>query len=422
MSAAEDQKQILQGALSQALAALQGLDEEQRAAVPADALAQLEQVVSYAQLVVERTSPELISTTAHAALNGAVAPIAADPLTCLASPQAHADAVINSLSGFPAAQDRDVEQTAEQVIAGFESAASERIAALHGRATSLEGELATLSDSIASESTRLNSEIETAGTTLKTTVESLATTAQASVDTLITNLQAKVTEFEGILTTQRAALDEVRATQSEAFSTSQGERATAFQEELTRAREELSELDRNAHAEVGSRVDESDDGGRRLKLVGAIGLAGTAERYGKQAEGIEEGRRLTRLTTSFWRSAPCNGDHRSERRSSDQWHGTAAKLAVSAVFGVLPRYWGAVGRHRARGSELREPFSSSYRPSAPSSSHLDKISRTSNGADDAQNVAISGATRSPGRDGLRTAWADRVRPQARAAEASSPAS
>jgi hypothetical protein len=355
MSAAEGQKQILQAALVQAIGAMQGLNEEQRAAVPTEALTQLEQVVSYAQLVVERTRPELISTTAHGSLNAAVAPIAADPLTCLASPQAHADAVINALSAFPISRGRGLEQVAQGVIGEFEKAASERIAALQQRVVDLGGQLETLSASIATESARLGTEIETAGTTLKTTVETLATTAQTSVDTLVNNLHAKVTEFEGVLTAQRAALDEVRATQSEQFSTSQGERATAFQQEIARAREELTNLDERARDEVETRVAEirrmEDDAS---KLVGAIGLAGTAERYGEEAKAQKKVADWTRGATVLLAIGAVVMAIVAATNGADKWHGIAAKLAVSAVFGGLATYMGKQSaRHRAREERAR---------------------------------------------------------------------
>jgi hypothetical protein len=191
---------------------------------------------------------------------------------------------------------------------------------------------------------------------LQTTVETLATTAQASVDTLMASVQTKITEFDAVLAAQRQAIEEARAAQSETFSTSQGERATAFQEEITRAREELTNLDKQSREEVEARVAEI----RRMEkdasdLVGAIGLAGTAERYGEEAVAQKKIANGTRLATvALAVGAVVMAIVAATAGSSDKWHGVVAKLAVSAVFGGLATYMGKQSaRHRAREERAR---------------------------------------------------------------------
>jgi hypothetical protein len=354
MSAAEDQKQALQAVLAQALGALQGLSDEQRAVAP-DGASLLERVISYAQLVVERTDPDLISTPANGALQTAVTPVIADPATTSTTAQTSADAVLVTLSAFPAAQSRDIEQVAQAALGSFEKSASERIAALHAQATKAESELAALASSITAESDRLRGEIETAGTTLQTTVQTLATTAQTSVDTLIAGVQAKVTEFDTAIAAQRQAIEESRASQTEAFSTSQGERAALFQEEFKKVREEMTDLSTSSGQEVESRVGEI----RRMEeesaaLVGAIGLAGTAERYGEEAKAQKKVADLMRgLTVLFAVGAVVTAGIAASHKS-DQWQAITGKLAVSAVLGGLATYTGKQsGRHRVREERAR---------------------------------------------------------------------
>jgi hypothetical protein len=344
MSAAE-QKETLQQLVGAALGALHGLDEDQRAVDP-DAFALLERVVSHARLVVDQTAPELIATSAAANLTNAITPIATDPVTASASASAqiHADTVLGTLGAFPAAQGRDIEQAAGEVLASFERSAGERLAAFHAQATDAESQLATLSTAITDESARLTTEISSAAATVQATVDALATAAQATFDGLVAQVQ-----------TQRQMVEDTQATQNESFSTSQGERATAFQDELTKIRTELAELQESAQTEVESRVEEI----RRMEreaggLAGSIALAGTADRYKDEAEAQKKVADFMRVLTFAFAIGAVVMAIVAATHKSGEWNSVGAKLAVSVVFGGLATYTGKQSqRHRTREERAR---------------------------------------------------------------------
>lgn len=354
MSATEGQKQALQAAAGQALDALRGLNEEQRAQVEEGARL-LEQVLVYAQLVVKRTRSSLISREVANDLTAAASAVAANPVSAASNGQDHADSLLGALAGLPAARGRDLEQAAHEALTGFAEAAEARLGSLLQHAADADAQLSALRTAVADESARLRGEIETAAATLQTTVETLATTAQASVDSTVATIQTKAAEFDSVLTTQRQAVEELRASQSEAFETSQGERAATFQGEFAKIREELAGLRQSAAAEVEARVEEI----RRMEreaggLAGSIALAGTADRYGEEAKAQKVVADRLRLLTFAFAVAAVGMAVWAATHETGEWRLIAAKLAVSAVLGGLATYTGKQSaRHRVREERAR---------------------------------------------------------------------
>lgn len=318
MTDSDDRRERLRVAIAGAQQALDGLSEESIDEVTAAGRERLRHVLAYAQLVGAATDPLLITDTAINELEAAASTISADPQAAAQSPDAYATRVIDATLRLPVAQGRDIEQSLRDTAATFERNASERLEALGQRHAEIDKKLDE---------------------------------ADAKADAI----QQRIAELETSLTANRTELDTMLQRHSGEFTAAQEARATEFQGELHSVRDALNEFQETARKEVESHVAEI----RRMEeesaaLVGAIGLAGTAERYGEEVEQQRAAADRMRLLTIVLALgalvvglyAAFVGDHEAAT--------VISKLAVTAVLGGLAAYTASQsGRHRRREERAR---------------------------------------------------------------------
>jgi predicted nucleic acid-binding Zn-ribbon protein len=116
-------------------------------------------------------------------------------------------------------------------------------------------------------------------------VEKSRASVSAEIAELAAGFERKLTEFERTLVTERAAIEQARTSQAQDYRDAQAQRDTDFKAALDAAHDEMGQLITESANEVHERVEEI----RRMEressaLVGAIGLAGTAERYREEVE------------------------------------------------------------------------------------------------------------------------------------------
>jgi myosin heavy subunit len=336
MSDVNERRERLQIALRAAGEALGGLTQAERDSAPGSAEL-LERVVAYAQIVVEQTDDEVITDAALSGIESHANTIASSPSSAIANSRANADPILTSVATLPLARDRDVAQAVKEIVANLQRSATHRLNALEAEAQSK------------------RSEIETALTELRATVDSMSETTKAEIETSSAGFQSKLADFESTLSTQRQSLDQMVTRHSETFSETQEERATAFQAEITKTREQIAAMIKESSAEVEQHVAEI----RRMEdessgLVHSIGLGGTAERYGDEAKDQKKVADQLRLATIALALGAVVMAVFAVVHQSDKTSTVLAKLGVSAVFGALATYTGRQsGRHRVREERAR---------------------------------------------------------------------
>jgi hypothetical protein len=336
MSEVNERTERLHAALGLAAEALGSLTDEQRAAASGGAEL-LERVVAYAQVVVSQTDGDLVTDGAFSAIESGATGISNDPVTTAGSARTYADALLSPLTTFPAARDRDVEQSVKEIAANFQRSTSKRLNALEteiaSKRAAVERSLAQLRESVGKEATELGTRID---------VETAA-------------LQTKLDEFETTLTAQRQAISQALERQSETFSQAQEERSESFQAEIANSKEELTSMLNDAGIDVEARVREI----RRMEeessgLVHSIGLGGTAERFGEEWDSQRKVADKLRTLTILLALAAVAMAVFAVVRDVEDTSAVLAKLGVSLVLGALATYTARQsGRHRAREERAR---------------------------------------------------------------------
>jgi VIT1/CCC1 family predicted Fe2+/Mn2+ transporter len=332
MTERDDRFNSIRGHVQDAHDKLHLLDEAQREAHAAE-LTRLEEVIAYAALVLDATDPNLISTSAFTAIQSAASNISGNPLAALQSGGAQADALLDAIALLPSARGRDMEQQAKDAAATFQRSASQRLSSVDSRLGGVRRRLETL----------------------EAAVDARATELQQQIEQRAAGFEPRVAEAEQTVVTQRQAFDQLMTQQSSAFTKWQEERSAEFQEALEGFRTELARTEHETAREVEERVSEI----RRMEhesaqLVGAIGLAGTAERYSEEArEQCRVANRFRTLTIIFALAAVAVAIVAAVREEQSA-EALAAKLAVSLILAGLAAYSARQsGRHRAREEHSR---------------------------------------------------------------------
>jgi hypothetical protein len=361
MSEHEERFENIRGHVKDAHDELHALDEEARQPYKAE-LERLDKVIAYAALVLDGTDPELISVNVHTAVEAAASAISDNPLTALQTAEAYGNALLDAVAQLPAARDRDIEQQVKDAAANFQRAASNRLNTLKSEFDTAREELAALSAAITKGKADVGTEI----------------------DAQTTEFAAKLTELEGTITTQRLALDDLMTQQSKAFTTSQEENATAFNEATEQFEKRLAAIHQQAQDEVDERVAEI----RRMEkessqLVGAIGLAGTAERYSVEAK---EQRKAANWFVFLAGLVAVLAVVAAARASFDEDQSNQVligKLTVSFILAGLSAYFARqAGRHRRREEYARSlqldltAFSPFIEPLSPEQQEEERVIMT----------------------------------------------
>jgi hypothetical protein len=311
---------------------LHALDEAERKPYQSE-LKRLDEVIAYAAVVLDATDAELLSTNAFQAIRTAASNISNHALSALQNAESYGDGLLDAIALLPVARGREVEQQVKEAAANFQRAAKQRLRAFEEDVKKARKELADLSPTIDARSAEIKAVIEN--------------------ETKV--FEAKLADFETAIATHQQALDEQLTRQSQAFTEAQEERAGGFQEVVERAQGQLHQIHQQAQDEVEAHVAEirrmEEDSAR---LVGAIGLAGTAERYSEEARDQNKTANTFRwlavlVALGAVAMAVIASLHHDQTTQS-----LTAKLAVSALLGGLSAYLARQsGRHRRREEHAR---------------------------------------------------------------------
>lgn len=299
-----------------AISALQGLDETQRAQRPED-LERLEQVLAYTGVVLSQTDAALLTDALHQQLANRFGEIKNNPEATAANPEASSTELLTATSQLPPATGRVLDQEMREAAATFKRSASQRLNGLRSEIDAAEQSL-----------NEAQSAFETRGAEI-----------ESSVATRSTEFETKLSEIESSANAARQRVDEISASQEQAFERESEERkATADKalNDLTSSGEErvqqvlvaLEQMKRDAEG-----------------LLGAVGEATTANHFGNDAKrqfwtfvafiALTALAACGAVAIGIW--AASQPDIPAER--------FAGKLAVSGVLGTLAAYFARQAGH-----------------------------------------------------------------------------
>jgi hypothetical protein len=247
-----------------------------------------EGVIAYARVVLEATDPELVSDTASNALVSALSQISNNATAVPPNADVWGGAVLDALAQLPISRGREIEQAIKDAASTFQRSAEQRLSDLEKRFTATK------------------TEIETSRQALAQSKEETST----AIASLQEAFEARLAEFTAQIAAEQTALSTLRTTQTSTFEQAEAERDRTAKAKLEEIEPKFDLALAQAKREVESRVNEI----RRMEqesaqLVGAIGLAGTAERYGEEVE--------------------------EQKKVADNWRRATVVLALLAVLGVI---------------------------------------------------------------------------------------
>lgn len=238
-----------------------------------------------------------------------------------------------------------VEQAVKDAAATFQRSSQQRLNALRNEYEQSQGELVALKE-----------EIEQRRTELETAIEERRAQVATEIDSLQTGFEQRLATYASQIESEQTALSKLRSTQATEFDEAEERRAAAAKERLETAEAELAELQEKANQEVSAHVGEI----RRMEeesaqLVGAIGLAGTAERYGEEVDeqkgNADNWRRLTVVIALMAVGAVVYA--LGEKHPAAETF--SGKLALSVILGGIATYAARQSRyHRDREQRARD--------------------------------------------------------------------
>jgi hypothetical protein len=297
MSAYQEQLDVLQKLVEAVPEALDSLD----AAVWPDLETRehFERVLAYVRLVLDATDADLMPPSVNQELAGVLQELINNPNVAVASPEAVCGRLLDAVARLPSGRGRDIEQEVKDAAATFQRSARQRLAALESDFRSTEEEIATARTRLE----EINSEIASAS-------EQRLSELAGSIDEIRTGFEQRLQGYETNLETEREEGLRQRGAQAATFEEAEVDRTAKANAQLKDGEQALELLKAQSHREIKVWVNEI----RRMKedsekLVGVIGVVGTAERYGEEAE--------------------------EQKKAADFWRWAAVGLGLFAVFGVI---------------------------------------------------------------------------------------
>jgi hypothetical protein len=259
----------------------------------------LSAVLAYGQSILNSTDPDLVTGSSAVELEQALTKISNNPGEVPASAIPDGDRILDAVARLPVARGHEAEQAAKNSAATFQRSAQQRLAGLRNEIGGARSELRQIEEAIQSGKDELASTIDERRTEIATKIESLQT-----------EFAEKLAEFGTQIETERTAFSELRTSQTQTFESSQTEHAASTKETLQEFQKRAEEMLGAAQEDVDKRVAEIQRmEAESAALVGAIGLAGTAERYGEEVD--------------------------EQKRVADMWRRGTVVLALLAVVGVI---------------------------------------------------------------------------------------
>lgn len=282
-----------------------------------DALNHLESVIAFALLVFERTDGALVSESAFSAAHGALTRIRDSIATSPEAAGSWADALLDSLHGFPVVRGQEEAQAIRDVAANFARSSSQRLNHLESQVGDAQNDLAIVQERIV----EMKSELEQAGEERRAEADRVVAELRSAIDDERHRLEATTTE------------------QAEVFRSSQQERAEEFGRQSADLRKQWSTFAEEQREQMAHSLDEvhrMEEDARNM--VGVIGGYGTAGRYSQEVKDQKSAANVWRwITVGVVLGAAAVALWAARAESVDDPH-FISKVLISLALGGLAAY------------------------------------------------------------------------------------
>jgi uncharacterized membrane protein YsdA (DUF1294 family) len=303
-------------------------------------------VLAYVQAALEASEPFLLSDQVAGTITQALTQIEGNQQAAATS-QADpwSSALLAAVGQLPVGRGRDLEQAVTDAATTFQRSASQRLRAVGSEAEQTREQVASV-----------RQEVEAAREELKAVIDERKTEIETEVASHQAAFERKLSEYEQRRAEEESALTTLRSSQTTEFQEAEAERKAAVAERVEQADTDFSELLSNSRNEVDERVGEI----RRMEnesaqMVGAIGLAGTAERYGEEVDQQKAIADRWRLATVGLALLAVGGAIYAISGDTSSTQTFASKLALSVIFGGIAAYAARQSSyHRGREKRARD--------------------------------------------------------------------
>lgn len=302
-------------------------------------------VLAYVGAVLDRTDPLLLTDAAFQAIHSPLAQIRDSPRDFAANSDPWSNNVLDAIVRLPVAQDRGVEQSITSTAATFQRSAAARLSDVQSQYQGLQGQLAELQEQLAEQRVALTE-----------FVEAQSAEVVSRTDAARAEFEAKIANFQAAIDDERAGLQRLRSQQAQTFSDEEQARAEAARDRITKLELDLKDLHLSADARVTEQVAEiermADESGA---VVGAIGLAGTADRFGEEVTAQKAVADIWRLVTIVLALSAVGAAIYAISGDDPDAETFVGKLALSVILGGLAAYTARQSaRHRDREERARD--------------------------------------------------------------------
>jgi hypothetical protein len=309
----------------------------------AETRGRVQEVLDYVQLVIEGSDGALVSRSAGAELESALTDFASAPEQYAAGPEQWIDRLLEVTARLPRTQGRDFEQLAKRAAKKFQQSAQQRFAAVERQAADAQ----TAMDELATVIIERRAEVDGIA-------EQFRAQQEEAIEARFSQIDARTQDLQTSAERHAQSIELLATEQSEAFRKAQDERSEEHREREQKYEARFDEVEDGAIRRAEALVAEIDGMKERsAKMVGAIGITGTAERYGKEfteQKGTANKWRLVTLgigALAVVVAVIAAFDHKATTAGT--------KLAIAILLGGVAAYTARQSaRHRAREEHARK--------------------------------------------------------------------
>lgn len=302
----------------------------------------LDEVLAYVQLMIEGSQGALVSHPAGSELEATLTEFVNAPEQLAQESGPWIDRLLDAAARLPRSQGRDFEQAAKDGAKTFQRSARQRFAAVETRAQAALAETQALTEALEAR----RAEIDGIAEQFRAHQDEVIETRFAQLDSRTQDLQAAA---------ERHAqnIEALMTEQSEAFRKVQDERADEHREQEQKYGQQFDTLQAETKARVGALIAEIEAmKSKSAEMVGAIGITGTAERYGREFDAQQEIANIWRRVTlgigglAVIVAIIAAFDHKATTAGT--------KLAIAILLGGVAAYTAKQSaRHRSREERAR---------------------------------------------------------------------
>jgi hypothetical protein len=247
----------------------------------------LREVLAYVQLVLASTDGALVAPALTQELEESLGAVVNAPQQVFETFPSWLDTLLARVARLPTSRERDIEQEVKSAAVTFQRSAQQRFNALQRQTETVRSEV----EGLASQLIERQAEIGTL-------VEQFREQQTQAAEERLTQLDARSQEIQATVERHAQSIDALLTEQAEAFRRVQDERTEEHRVREHQIEASFADLENGSRKRVEALMSEID--AMKMKsaeMVGAIGITGTAERYGKefdaQQKAADDWRRIT---------------------------------------------------------------------------------------------------------------------------------